>query len=166
LLSHNLLTVARLPRRPVISEQRGRLRYRSRSFSCGQNSELTQKKKTMKQEITIAGVQYPVTFEFQTLLNFESITNSSFFDTNFTKTVDRMALIMAAVLTADEDTKLTVDLLKGKGDWDAVKDIIAAYSVVMDLASAFFKVPEVVKQAEENEAEGQKNDTGEQPKND
>ena len=36
----------------------------------------------------------------------------------------------------------------------------------MDLASAFFKVPEVVKQAEEQEAEGQKDDTGEQPKND
>ena len=120
----------------------------------------------MKQEITIAGVQYPVTFEFQTLLNFESITNSSFFETTFNKTVDRMALIMAAVLTADEDTKLTIDLLKGKGDWDAVKDIIAAYSVVMDLASAFFHVPEVVKQAEEQEAEGQKDDTGEQPKND
>ena len=120
----------------------------------------------MKQEITIAGVQYPVTFEFQTLLNFESITNSSFFDTNFTKTVDRMALIMAAVLTADEDTKLTVDLLKGKGDWDAVKDIIAAYGVVMGLARAFFHVPEVVKQAEEREAEGQKDDTGEQQKND
>ena len=56
--------------------------------------------------------------------------------------------------------------MKGKGDWDAVKDIIAAYGVVMDLASAFFKVPEVVKQAEEQEAEGQKDDTGEQPKND
>ena len=120
----------------------------------------------MKQEITIAGVQYPVTFEFQTLLNFESITNSSFFDTNFTKTVDRMALIMAAVLTADEDTKLTVELLKGKGDWDAVKDIIAAYGVVMDLASAFFHVPEVVKQAEEQEAEDQNEDKGEQQKND
>ena len=120
----------------------------------------------MKQEITIAGVQYPVTFEFQTLLNFESITNSSFFETTFNKTVDRMALIMAAVLTADEDTKLTVDLLKGKGDWDAVKDIIAAYGIVMDLASAFFHVPEVVKQAEEKEAEDQKDDTGEQPKND
>jgi hypothetical protein len=120
----------------------------------------------MKQEITIAGVQYPVTFEFQTLLNFESITDKSFFDTNLTKIVDRIALIMAAVLTADEDTKLTVDMLKGKGDWDAVKDIIAAYGVVMDLASAFFHVPEVVKQAEEQEAEGQKDDTGEQPKND
>lgn len=120
----------------------------------------------MKKEITIAGVQYPVTFDFQTLLNFEQITNSSFFDTTFNKTVDRMALIMAAVLTADEDTKLTVDLLKGKGDWDAVKDIIAAYGVVMDLASAFFHVPEVVKQAEERESEGQKDDTGEQPKND
>lgn len=120
----------------------------------------------MKKEITIAGVQYPVTFEFQTLLNFEQITNSSFFETTFNKTVDRMALIMAAVLTADEDTKLTVDLLKGKGDWDAVKDIIAAYGIVMDLAGEFFKVPEVVKQAEEKEAEDQKDDTGEQPKND
>lgn len=120
----------------------------------------------MKKEITIAGVQYPVTFEFQTLLNFESITNSSFFDTNFTKTVDRMALIMAAVLSADENTSLTIEGMVGQKDWDAVKDIIAAYSIVMDLASAFFKVPEVVKQAEEQEAEEQKDDTGEQPKND
>ena len=121
----------------------------------------------MKKEITIAGVQYPVTFEFQTLLNFRKHhQQKSFFDTNFTKTVDRMALIMAAVLTADEDTKLTVDLLKGKGDWDAVKDIIAAYGVVMDLASAFFHVPEVVKQAEEAGSRRTKDDTGEQPKND
>jgi hypothetical protein len=36
----------------------------------------------------------------------------------------------------------------------------------MDLASAFFHVPEVVKQAEEQEAEDQKDDKGEQQKND
>ena len=98
--------------------------------------------------ITIAGKQYPVQFDFQTLLNFEQITKKAFFETNFAMIVDRMAIIMAAVLTADEDSKLTVEMLKGKGDYDAVKEIIAAYTVVMELAGEYFKVPEVVKESE------------------
>lgn len=117
-----------------------------------------------KTEITIAGVQYPVKFEFQTLLNFEQITNRSFFETNFSKLVDRMALVMSAVLTADEDTSLTIDLMKGNGDYNAVKEIIAAYNVVMELAGEYFKVPEVVKESEAKETEGQ-GDNDEQPKN-
>ena len=114
--------------------------------------------------ITIAGKQYPVQFDFQTLLNFEQITKKSFFETNFAMIVDRMAIIMAAVLTADEDSKLTVEMLKGNGDYDAVKEIIAAYTVVMELAGEYFKVPEVVKESEAKETECQ-GDNDEQPKN-
>ena len=114
--------------------------------------------------ITIAGKQYQVQFDFQTLLNFEQITKKAFFETNFAMIVDRMAIIMAAVLSSDEDSKLTVEILKGNGDYNAVKEIIAAYTVVMELAGEYFKVPEVVKESEAKETEGQ-GDNDEQPKN-
>lgn len=119
----------------------------------------------MKQEITIAGKQYPVTFDFQTLLNFENITKKSFFGATFEMTTERMALIMAAVLAANENTSLTIEEMVGQKDWDAVKEIITAYGIIMNLANDFFHIPEVVKQSEEEEAEDQKDDAGEQPKN-
>lgn len=55
-------------------------------------------------------------------------------------------------------------MLKGKGDYNAVKEIIAAYTVVMELAGEYFKVPEVVKESEAKETEGQ-GDNDEKPKN-
>jgi hypothetical protein len=118
-----------------------------------------------KTEITIAGQQYPVQFDFQTLLNFENITKKSFFGATFEMTTERMALIMAAVLSADENTSLTIEGMVGQKDWEAVKEIITAYGIIMNLANDFFHIPEVVKQSEEDEYEGQKDDAGEQPKN-
>lgn len=122
--------------------------------------------KMKTKEITIAGKQYPVAFDFQTLLNFENITKKSFFGITFEMTTERMALIMAAVLSADENTSLTIEGMVGQKDWDAVKEIITAYGIIMNLANDFFHIPEVVKQSEEDEDEGQNDDTGEQPKND
>ena len=118
-----------------------------------------------KTEITIAGKQYPVIFDFQTLLNFENITKKSFFGATFDMTTKRMALIMAAVLSADENTSLTFEEMVGQKDWDAVKEIITAYGIIMNLAKDLFHIPEVVKQSEEEEAEGQKEEAGEQQKN-
>jgi hypothetical protein len=80
-------------------------------------------------------------------------------------TTERMALIMAAVLSADENTSLTIEGMVGQKDWEAVKEIITAYGIIMNLANDFFHIPEVVKQSEEDESEGQKDDAGEQPKN-
>ena len=106
----------------------------------------------MKQkEITINGKQYPVVFTMDTLMYFEDILNKSYFDSDLRTIKDRMGIIYAAALSADEDTKLTVEEMKGQGDLDAVNQIIVAYNTVMELASEFFKIPKVAADAEAEE---------------
>ena len=116
-----------------------------------------------QKEITIGGNTYPVVFNLDAMMNFEEIADKQFFKANFDHLKDRMALVFAAVLSANEKTTLTIEKMKGDGTIDAVKEIVAAYNIVMDLAGEFFKIPKVV--AEEEEAENQPKDDGDKPKN-
>ena len=93
--------------------------------------------------IDINGVVYPVVFTMQTMTNFEEIINKGFFEANWKKTSERMALIMAAALAADENTKLNVETLRGKDSFDDYKQIVTAFNVVMTMANKFFKIPAV-----------------------
>ena len=105
----------------------------------------------MKQkEITINSKQYPVVFDLGTMINYESIVKHSFFLTDWTKPkiTERMAIIYAAALSADENTKLTFDDLKGKGTWDDVKAIFTASNIIITLSGEFFPIPEIEQQAE------------------
>ena len=117
-----------------------------------------------QKEITINGQQYLVVFTMDTLMNFERIVSKSFFETDFKTLTDRMALIIAAVITANEKTTLTVEAMKGNNDLKAVQQIIAAYNIVAALMGEFFDVPEVVKQAEAEEQQPT-NESDEKPKN-
>ena len=98
----------------------------------------------MKQKfITIAGVQYPVQFDLDTIMLFEEIVEHSFFADEFKTLKSQMALTVAAALSADKDTKLSVDVMLGAKDMQAYKEAVAAYTQVMELAGEFFKIPEV-----------------------
>ena len=97
----------------------------------------------IKKEITINGKTYPVAFSMDTMLNFEEIADKSFFDTELKLMKDRMAIIMAAAITADAKTKLTVEELHGNGELEAVQQIIAAFNIVMKASKEFFKIPDV-----------------------
>lgn len=98
----------------------------------------------MKQKfITIAGVQYPVQFDLDTIMLFEEIVEHSFFADEFKTLKSQMALVVAAALSADKDTKLTVDAMLGAKDMQAYKEAVAAYTQVMELAGEFFKIPAV-----------------------
>ena len=100
----------------------------------------------MKQTfININGVNYPVVFDLLALSNFEEITDKGFFEANLNKINNRMAIVMAAVLSANKNTALTVEEMRGKESFDDYKQIIEAYNVVMVLANDFFKIPEVEK---------------------
>ena len=122
---------------------------------------------TMKKEITIGGVQYPVEFTFQTLLNFEEIAGKSFFETDFKKLKDRIALIAAAVYAANENTKLTVEDIMGERKLKDIQDITAAFAVVIDLCNEYFEIPKVVQDAEDREAAdaGENGNVDDKPKN-
>ena len=118
----------------------------------------------MKQaEITIQGKQYPVIFTLATISNFEEITNQSFFEANLNTVKCRIALILAAALAADENTKLTVEDIKGSEDLEAYQQISAAFIVIGELSKAFFKVTDADKKADEEE-QGDKKE-GEPAKN-
>lgn len=104
-----------------------------------------------KKEITIQGKQYPVIFTLATISNFEEITSQSFFEANLNTVKCRIALIMAAAIAADENTKLTVEGIKGKEDLEAYQQISAAFIVIGELSKEFFKVTEADNQADEEE---------------
>ena len=98
-----------------------------------------------KNFVTFNGVEYPIVFDLQALTNFEEITKQGFFEANLNTTNNRMAIVIASVLSADKDTKLTIEEMRGKETFDDYKQIVEAYNVVMILANEFFKIPEVEK---------------------
>ena len=98
----------------------------------------------MKQNyITINGKDYPVIFTLLTLSNFEEITKQGFFEANLNTVNNRMAIIVAAAIAADKDTKLTIEELRGKETFDDYLQITKAYNVIMVLAQDFFHIPKV-----------------------
>ena len=104
-----------------------------------------------KKEVTFNGTKYPVVFNMQAVLNYEDITNQSFFGEDFNLLKNRMALIMAAALAADKDTKLDIDTIKGTEDIEAVQQIIEAFKTIMTMVGQFMHIPEVVAEAERAE---------------
>ena len=115
-----------------------------------------------KNYITINGVSYPVVFTLLTMSNFEEITNKGFFEANLLTTNNRIAIVIAAALSADKETKLTVEDLRGNETFDDYKQIVAAFNTVMELANDFFKLPGVEPKPEQpaeekTDGEGVKN---------
>ena len=116
-----------------------------------------------KKEITIQDKQYPVCFDIQTIINFEDVTSHQFFGAQLNTLKQRIALIFAAVLSADKDTTLEVDTIMGAKDFAAIKQITEAFTVVTQLMTEFFDTPAVEKQNEpdnepaEDEEETKKN---------
>lgn len=108
------------------------------------------------QKITINGKEYPVVFTLLTMSNFEEITEKGFFDANMSKTNVRLAVVVAAALAADSNTKLTIEEMRGGETFDDYKQINEAFTVVMNLAQDFFKIPKV-EETEDLKGETEKN---------
>lgn len=111
----------------------------------------------MTKEITIGGKQYPVTFDMQTILNYEEIVGASFFGATFDKLKERIALVISAILSANKDADVDYSTLISGGSMQAVQQILAAYAVVMDMAGEFFKMPEVEPKDEKPAEDSEKN---------
>jgi hypothetical protein len=117
----------------------------------------------MQKEITLNGKPVAVSFTLTTLLTYEELTDSNFFGEQFEKLKERIALIYAAIYTADRNTAITVDDILSTDNWQEISD---AFTTVMTMAGEFFKLPKVISDAEEREAvelhDDEKEDT---PKN-
>lgn len=112
-------------------------------------------------EITIQGIQYPVVFDLQTMLNFEETTGRSFFSTNFENMPlkDRIHLIHAAVKSADTNAKLTIEAIKGQRTFEDTKSIMQASNDIIIMSDEFFTLFEIEKQNDQEQStdEGAKN---------
>lgn len=94
-------------------------------------------------KITINGKEYPVVFTMKTILTFEENTNKSFFGEQFETLRNRMAIIYSAVVAADQETSFTLDDMMNIDNMQGMKDVLEAFTLVMEMASEFFKVPEI-----------------------
>ena len=114
-------------------------------------------------KISVNGKKYPVVFNLQTIIYYEKEAKKTFFGEDFKQTEDRIYLIAAAAKSADANTSLTTDKIKGAQDLKAVREIMAAYDVVMAMAGVFFEIPDVEKK---NNPEPPQEEEGEdKPKN-
>jgi hypothetical protein len=86
-------------------------------------------------EITINGKTYPVVFNMKTILGYEQISGKSFFGEDFTKMSERLALIVAAVISAGGKEELSIDDMINADKLEAVNEILAAYNVVIGMVN-------------------------------
>lgn len=107
-----------------------------------------------KEKITINGKTYPVVFNMKTILGYEQISGKSFFGEDFSKMSERLALITAAVISAGGKEELSIDDMINADKLELVQEILAAYTVVIDMVNEFFKKPDV--EPKPNEEEGDK----------
>lgn len=103
-------------------------------------------------EITIQGKTYPVIFTMKTIINFEAITDKTFFGDKLDKLTDRIALIIAAVLAANNKAKLEFEDLTDL-DWDGIQELHRAFAVIMDMSYDFFKIPRIMEKAQKEEGD-------------
>ena len=102
-----------------------------------------------KKEITLNGKPVAVSFTMATMLTYEEKTDRNFFGEQFEKLKPRIELIYAAICTADRNTTITFDDILNTDNW---QEIAEAFTVVMQMAGDFFKLPKVTEDAEKREA--------------
>ena len=103
-------------------------------------------------EITIQGKTYPVVFTMKTIINFEAITEKSFFGNKLEKLTDHIAMIIAAVLAYDKKAKLEFEDLTDL-DKDGIQELQRAFAVIMDMSCDFFKIPHIMEKAQNDEGD-------------
>lgn len=114
-------------------------------------------------EITINGKTYQVVFDLQTMINYENITGRSFFGENFNLMHNRIALLIAAIISANKDADIDSGELIKKANVKTFKEIIFAFNVVMDMVGKFFEIPSI--EPKEEKSESELKDSGENKKN-
>ena len=107
-----------------------------------------------QKEITLSGKSYPVAFNLQTMINWESITGKSFFGQDFKLIGDQTVLVVAAILSENPDADINYDGIVKASSFRTLQEIVDASNTVMALASEFFKIPDVLKEEEKKAGKG------------
>ena len=111
-------------------------------------------------EITINGKTYKIAFTVKTMMSYEKITGNSFFNAKFSDLAERLPLIIAAILTVDDNPDISMDELMNIDNIHGLQDILSAFATVMELSEQFFDLPAIGKEAEDvasDHADSEKN---------
>lgn len=111
-------------------------------------------------EITINGKKYKIAFTVKTMMSYEKLTGNSFFYAKFSDLSERLPLIIAAILTVDDNPEISMDELMNIDNIHGLQDIISAFAAVIELSEQFFDLPAIGKEAEDvqsDRAETEKN---------
>ena len=104
--------------------------------------------------VLINGREHPIKFNMSTILAYEDIMGKSFFGENFSTVKEQIALVYAAVISANSETPLKIEELFGIDDWQEFQKIV---SEVMQLSSEFFHIPAVMEEKMKKEKDTEKN---------
>lgn len=108
-------------------------------------------------EIILQGNTYPVVFDMRTMTNYEEITQKSFFGNTFEKLTEKIALVVAAILSANGKADIDIDALT-KLDWPGIKEVTKAFNDIMELSMEYFDIPKVIdKPNKKSKGDGKKN---------
>lgn len=101
-----------------------------------------------KETIKICGKDVPVKFTLGTLFYYEDIVGESFFGEDFILIRKRVALVSAAILTADPETDIKYEDIVKSENFDEFNN---AFMKISEMVDKFFKKPKVVSDAEAEE---------------
>lgn len=107
------------------------------------------KEENMKERETIVidGKSYDVDVNFGMLLDFEEMSGKNIFEEDFSGMKSRLALVLSAMKSGGY--RGSDDILTKSKDW---RGILGAYTKVMEMVTAFFKVPDIVQREEVDES--------------
>lgn len=111
----------------------------------------------IQKEIKLNGKTYPVVFNMKAIIGFEDIIGHSFFEeTTFSTFKARIALIIAAIIAANDKVEITFDELVNIDTVEGMNDIVKAFNTVMSQSADFFHLP-AVEEKEEKKGKNEKN---------
>jgi hypothetical protein len=105
----------------------------------------------MMTELTLRGNTYRATFNMKTLISFEEMAGKSFFSSAPPTMKERVAWVIASILSADENAKISFDLFGNIDTLEGLQEVVVAFNKVMEMEAKFFHIPDV-----EQEKEGEK----------
>ena len=89
-------------------------------------------------EVILKEKKYPVAFDMQTILGYEEIAGKPFFGQSLEMMTDRIALLCASILSADEKNDIDIKELLTTKDKNLIIEIALATAVVIKMANDFF----------------------------
>ena len=115
-----------------------------------------------KEEITILGEQIAIEFNLAVEVAYEEIADRPFDIADLVSQRNSVALYMAAIITANPDTQITVERLMKEATGPEIEQLSKAVIAAM---TEWLHLPSVLKKTEPAESEGEEKTANDKEKN-